>query len=315
MSNPQGPDRHPEDDAGATERTGELPAVGAAPPGGWDDAGSPAHSAPDWADRGPVDAGWDPRTARQDAGRDAAGGGAGWDAGWSGADPAGPGGRPPQAPGWDTGGWDTGGWDTGGWDAGGRHGQGDPDGATQATPLWGDDAAGQDDGWAVPTGRRARRRAEQQHEPVDAVPESSPSSGWGAQPAGAGEDAWGAEGDEPWAPRENVQTPRTGPFGLGLKVWGLIGAGVLVLAVLLVTAFAVPGWAVTTHLDQTALQNGVTKVLGEDYGLGVGAVQCPDDVVVSTGTEFRCQAVVDGEQVEVPGAVTSEEGDYQVDRV
>lgn len=277
MSNPQGPDRHPGDDAGATERTGELPAVGAAPPGAWDDAGGPQRSAPDWADQGSVDAGWDPRTARQDAGRDA-----GWD---------------------------------GGWDTGARQAPGGPDEATQAVPLWGDEAAGPEDGWAVPTGRRGRRRAAGPDEPVDAVPESSPSSGWDAQPAGAGDGAWGAEGDEPWAPRENVQSPRTGPFGLGLKVWGLIGAGVLVLAVVLVTAFVVPGWAVTTHLDRTALQNGVTKVLGEDYGLGVGAVQCPDDVVASTGTEFRCQAVVDGEQVEVPGVVTSDEGDYQVNRV
>lgn len=298
MSNPQGPDRYREDPA---EQTGELPAWGQQPPGGWGDPdGAPSpgpdrRPAPDWADQGAVDAGWDPDTARRDPGRDS---------GWGGPDPAATGGWDPQA----TGGWGPG--PAGGWPDGGAAGD-----TTRPAPLWGDDAAGQDDGWAVPTGRRGRRRAAEPDAPVDAVPGGSPSSGWGAEPAAPGEGAWGAAGDEPWSPRENVRSPRTGPFGLGLAVWGAIAAAVVLLAVVLVTAFLVPGWAVTRNLDQTALQNGVTQVLTQDYGLGVGAVQCPDDVAVSTGTEFSCQAVVDGEQVEVPGTVTSDEGDYQVGRV
>ncbi|MCM3845035.1 DUF4333 domain-containing protein [Pseudonocardia sp. DR1-2] len=69
------------------------------------------------------------------------------------------------------------------------------------------------------------------------------------------------------------------------------------------------------RLDRTALQAGVNQVLTQDYGLQVGAIACPEDVEVSAGTQFTCQAVVDGEQVEVPVVVTSDQGDYQVGRV
>ncbi|MBP2368304.1 DUF4333 domain-containing protein [Pseudonocardia parietis] len=288
MSNPQGPDRHPED---ATERTGELPAWGTPPPGGWGadpattGAWSPERDPREgWAGQGAADAGWDPGTAQQSAGRDAGATGA-----WA-----------PQ--------------DTGGWDASEQ--------ATRSAPVWGDEAASdQGDSWAVPTGPRRRRRAGEPADavPTDAVPAASPASAWAddqattAQPAdGArGSGAWPAsrDGEEPWAPPEAVRS------GLDAKKWGLIGGGVLLVAILLVTALVWPAWALPQHLDQTALQTGVNQVLTEDYGLTVGAVQCPDDVTVSAGTTFSCQAVVDGEQVEVPGVVTSDEGDYQVNRV
>lgn len=337
MSNPQGPDRQRADDVADAEQTGELPAWGhEPPPGGWGsgDAGATGAWDPDrdprdgLAGQGPADAGWDPRTAAADARRDAG----------RGAEPASTGGWAPQHPGagdpQSTGGWDpqsTGGWDPrvdggpGGWDAPGGPQTADG-GATQAAPLWGDDAAGTDDGWAVPTGRRGRRRGpEQDPGTTDAVPAGSPGSSWAPteqtpqhgypDEVGAGAAGGWESGDEPWAPRENVTPPRTGPLGLGPKGWGLVAAGVVVVAVLAVTALLVPGWAVTRSMDQTALQNGVTQVLTQDYGLDVGAVQCPDDVRATAGTQFRCQAVVDGEQVEVPGVVTSDEGDYQVNRV
>ncbi|MEQ3549180.1 DUF4333 domain-containing protein [Pseudonocardia nematodicida] len=358
MSNPQGPDR---DTESAAERTGELPAWGSPPPGGWGAGGDPEPEAPDgWAAQGARDTGWDPAAARRDATRDAGRPG----------DPASTGAWSPQDTGaWspkDTGSWsrqDDGGWSpqqTGGWSPQPRAGDQDPREATgawsphqdggwggpphggaggpapaqtsggwdqgwdqggQAAPVWGDDAHGEnEDTWAVPTGRRARRRAAE--ETGGAVPASSPGSAWndGQQGAAQPDDAWGegnwddpAAGEEPWAAREDGGKRRRS-LG-GNRMWILIAAGVLVAAVLAVTAFVWPGWALTTHLDRTALQTGVGQVLSEDYGLEVGAVQCPDDVVVSAGTEFSCQAVVDGEQVEVPGIVTSDEGDYQVNRV
>lgn len=313
MSNPQGPERRWSDDAADVEQTGELPAWGQQPPGGWGSAESADRTStggwapdrnPGWEDRGSTDAGWDPDTAARDARRDA---------GW-GADPAATGGwNPEQTGGWNaeqTGGWNT--RDTGGWEAPAAGG------ATRSAPLWGDDATGPDDGWAVPAGRRARRHAaDDDPGATAAVPAESPRSRWGAEPAdpSGGQGGEWEPGEEPWAPRENVRSPRTGPFGLGLRTWGLIAAGVVVVAAVLVTAFLIPGWALTPTMDRTALQNGVNKVLSQDYGLQVGAVQCPDEVAVEVGAEFRCQALVDGEQVEVPGVITSEQGDYQVKRV
>ncbi|MEV1290858.1 DUF4333 domain-containing protein [Pseudonocardia sp. NPDC049635] len=309
MSNPQGPDRHTGRDTDATEQTGEIPAWGTPPPGGW---GAEPESTGAWAPERDDTGAWappDPATgglpgARQD----------GADPGWNTADPAAGG----------TGGWgaaphdpaagSAGGWGpveqepaAGGWGAAQQDG---PAGASpqQAGALWGDEAQAQGDTWAVPTGRRRRRRTAE--EPTDAVPASSPASAWAgdtttAQPADGG--GWGS--DQPWAPPEKVQRPST------TRMWILAGGAALLVTVLALSAFVWPAWAVSRHLDQTALQAGVNQVLTESYGHEVGAVQCPDDVVVAQGTAFSCQAVVDGEQVEVPGLVTSDEGDYQVNRV
>ena len=317
MSNPQGRDRHPED---ATERTGELPAWGGTPPGGWGadpaatGAWSPERDARDgWAGPGAADAGRHPHAAPQDAARDA---GRGADPGATGAwgpDGTGgwapapdPGGRPGQeaAAGWTD--HDTDGWNVQGGAAG------DPGGTAQAAPVWGDEAAQEGDGWAIPTGRRRHRGPDDPDgvAPTDAVPAGSPASVWAGDQATTAQPADDAgHGATSWAPQESGRAP------LDRRKWGLIGGGVLLVALVLASAFLWPAWAIPPRLDQTALQTGVNQVLSEDYGLEVGAVQCLDDVVVSAGTTFSCQAVVDGEQVEVPGVVTSDEGDYQVNRV
>ncbi|MBC3192049.1 DUF4333 domain-containing protein [Pseudonocardia sp. C8] len=228
MSNPQGPDRQTADDADATERTGELPAVGG-----------------------------------------------------QGADPGATGGST---------------------------------GASTGGSVWGDENGA--DPWAIPTGRGARPGPP--GEDTDALPHQAPASPWaGDRPTTAqpSDGSWGGgwsgveQGEEPWAPQEDAAKPS------GIKKWGLVGGGALLAVILAVTAFLWPAWAVSRHLDQTALQTGVHQVLTRDYGLQVGAVQCPDDVTVAAGTTFSCQAVVDGEQVEVPGVVTSDEGDYQIKRV
>lgn len=255
MNNPQGPDRHPED---AAERTGEIPAWGTPPPGGW---------------------GANPET---------------------------------------TGAWSPDRDDRDGWAA--------HDGATgeaRSEPLWGDEAGsdtGTDGGWAVPTGRRARRRAAETGAPTDAVPASSPGSPWAdaqttaAVPAddGSGPGGWQNPGpgeDEPWVSRDAVRSPsRT-------RRYVLAGIGAVVVAALVVGALFWAGVLGSDRLDRTALQAGVNQVLTQDYGLQVGAIACPEDVEVSAGTQFTCQAVVDGEQVEVPVVVTSDQGDYQVGRV
>ncbi|ALE83536.1 hypothetical protein XF36_10545 [Pseudonocardia sp. HH130629-09] len=99
------------------------------------------------------------------------------------------------------------------------------------------------------------------------------------------------------------------------RLWILAGIGAVVVAALVVGALFWAGVLGSDRLDRTALQAGVTQVLTRDYGLQVGAIACPEDVEVSPGTRFTCQAVVDGEQVEVPVVVTSDQGDYQVGRV
>ena len=189
---------------------------------------------------------------------------------------------------------------------GGRRRADDREGGWDAPPdaPWGD-RVGYADERAFGAGRPGGR------DPWSDTGETT-AVAWGADPE---EDRGVVPGDEPWAPRDAARRPRRGPFGLGTGALAGIGAGVVVLVVLAVLLFVAPGWAVTRTLDKTALQNGVTQILTQNYKLQVGAVECPDDVVVEADTGFACQALVDGEPVTVPGKVTSDEGDYQVSRV
>lgn len=301
---------------GAGETGSWAPNGGAGQTGSWaatGGAGETGSWAPaDWTDEtGSRAAGgtgsWAATGGSGETGSWAPTGGAGETGSWAPAgDPGQTVGRPPGGGTGQAGGWPTdpgtgnpepaAGWDEGGWDDG-RGGVPEQGGRQ---PVWGDEAT-----VATPAPGGRRRRAEE------------PDDGWGdPDPAASpGQQEQFAPGEEPWAPNEAVRPPRRGPFGLAPAALAGIGAGVVVLAVLAVLAFVAPGFAVTSTLDKTALQNGVTQVLTQNYKLQVGSVDCPDDVEASTGTAFACQALVDGEQVSVPGQVTSDEGDYQVGRV
>lgn len=79
------------------------------------------------------------------------------------------------------------------------------------------------------------------------------------------------------------------------------------------TAFVVPGFAVTKTLDNTAVQRGVSDILTSSYQVdNVTAVSCPSGQKVKSGTTFSCSAVIDGTQVSVPIRVVSDDGRYEV---
>jgi hypothetical protein len=92
-----------------------------------------------------------------------------------------------------------------------------------------------------------------------------------------------------------------------------------VVLVLLVAAavvlFVTPGYLTTRTLDQGALDQGVTRILQQDYKLGATDVSCPSGVEVAPGDAFTCDAKVDGEAVKVPVTILDEDGTYQVGRV
>jgi Domain of unknown function (DUF4333) len=126
----------------------------------------------------------------------------------------------------------------------------------------------------------------------------------GGQPSGAPQ----------WAPGQPPNLVSAGrgksraPLAIGVAV-------VLVLAVVGVLGFVQPGFFVTRVFDTVAIQDGVQRVLTQDYGLpGVASVTCPEGVQVVVGAAFECQATVDGEPVTVPIRVTSQDGGYEVGR-
>jgi hypothetical protein len=90
--------------------------------------------------------------------------------------------------------------------------------------------------------------------------------------------------------------------------------GVVVVVVVAVLGFVSPGFFVSKVFDQAALQDGVQRILTQNYNLDVSAVQCDQGIHVQKGTGFECQATVDGAPVKVPITITSPDGAYEVGR-
>jgi hypothetical protein len=88
-----------------------------------------------------------------------------------------------------------------------------------------------------------------------------------------------------------------------------------VLAAVGVLGFVTPGYFLVRVFDPVAVQNGVQGVLTNDYGIaGVDRVICTDGNKVTVGTTFDCKATVNGQPVTVTVRVTSNEGNYEVER-
>lgn len=83
----------------------------------------------------------------------------------------------------------------------------------------------------------------------------------------------------------------------------------VVVAVILL--FVWPGWAFSKVLDETAVQDGVVRVLGE-MGVTAANPQCPADQPVEAGHTFECTVTVDGQERKVPVTVLDEDANYQV---
>ena len=93
-----------------------------------------------------------------------------------------------------------------------------------------------------------------------------------------------------------------------------VGAVVLIAAILLFTAFVIPGWAPKT-ISQDAVQDGVRQVLTEDYQASdVSAVSCPSGQRVEEGSSFDCTATVGGQEQTVTVTFLDDDGTYEVSR-
>jgi Domain of unknown function (DUF4333) len=94
--------------------------------------------------------------------------------------------------------------------------------------------------------------------------------------------------------------------------WILLVVGVLVVAGGVVAVLAATGMLGKTTFDNVAVQDGVRKVLTEDYNKNVGAVSCPAGEEVKTGRTFNCVATVDGQERQVTITVKTDSGEYEV---
>ena len=99
-----------------------------------------------------------------------------------------------------------------------------------------------------------------------------------------------------------------------VALFGGIGAVVVIAAILLITAFAWPGWA-PKSLDQNAVQDGVKQVLTKDYqATDVSNVSCPSGQSVKKGSSFSCSVTVGGQKQQVKVTILDDDGKYEVSR-
>jgi hypothetical protein len=155
---------------------------------------------------------------------------------------------------------------------------------------------------------------------------------WGSPPSGQGRQEWGRQewGRQEWGRQPGQQHGQSpGPQ------WGhdypalpeptrddapgrlpLVGGGVVVvLGLVALLGFVTPGFFVTRVFDAQAMQDGVSRVLTEEYGItGLGPVTCGEGIEVAEGATFDCAITVDGAPARVPIRVTSDGGDYEVGR-
>lgn len=113
-----------------------------------------------------------------------------------------------------------------------------------------------------------------------------------------------------WAPVAPAARGRRRPLYLGAAI--MVGA-----VAMLISGFWAPGFFVTTQLDVTAVQSGVTQVLSDPAGYGaknVSDVTCNDgqNPTVTKGGTFTCQATIDHLKHQFLVTFTDDTGSYEV---
>ncbi|WP_040796796.1 DUF4333 domain-containing protein [Nocardia higoensis] len=170
-------------------------------------------------------------------------------------------------------------------------------GQTPGQPQWGQTGGQPQQPWGQTPGQP------QPQQQWGQTPGQQPQQAWGPTPGQAPQQQWGqAPGQQP--PRSGGG--KTGLI-IGLAVVGVLVLGGIVTLVLLLTA--------TDKLDQTAVQNGVSTVLKDSYGItDVADVSCPSGQKVEIDSTFQCTLKVNGENKKVNIKVTKEDGTYEVGR-
>lgn len=199
---------------------------------------------------------------------------------------------------------------------------GQPNPQAQPTQQWGGDPnQPPQQQWGQTPGQPQQQWGQQPQQPQQPWSQTpgQPQQQWGQTP-GQPQDwnqqpqqQWGQAGQpqQQWGGQGAGQPPQGGKSKKGL-IAALAVVGVLVIAgvvglILFLTA--------SDELDQTAVQEGVQKVLTDSYGIqDVTDVACPSGQAVEVDATFSCTLKVSGEEKTVNIKITKEDGTYEVGR-
>jgi hypothetical protein len=165
-------------------------------------------------------------------------------------------------------------------------------------------------------------------------PPPQPQPGYGQQPMPPG---YGQQGEQPQYPGYGQQPPQQQPYpgGYGQQpqypgyqpgfpgeasappkrtglIWGLVVALVVIAAAVAVLGFVYPGWFNSKVLDQGQVQDGVKRILQDDYKVTVSTVSCPSTMDVKVGNSYTCNVVVSGQTKQVQITIKTADGQYEV---
>ncbi|WP_405165081.1 DUF4333 domain-containing protein [Nocardia sp. NBC_01499] len=150
-----------------------------------------------------------------------------------------------------------------------------------------------------------------------------PNPQWG-QPGQPSQPQWGQAQPQDWQQGQQPQwgqqqpqwgaqapPPQSGGKGKGLII-GLVVLGVVVIGAIIALVLVLTS---KDKLDQSAVQDGVKKVLTDSYGIqDVSDVSCPSGQEVKVDATFDCNLKVSGEGKKVTIKITKDDGTYEVGR-
>lgn len=166
-------------------------------------------------------------------------------------------------------------------------------------------------------------------------PPPQPQPGYGQQPMPPG---YGQPAEQPQYPaygQQPTQQQQPYPGGYGQQpqypgyqpgfpgeasaprkrtglIWGLVVALVVIAAAVAVLGFVYPGWFNSKVLDQASVQDGVKRILQDDYKVSVSTVSCPSTMDVKVGNSYTCNVVVGGQTKQVQITIKTADGQYEV---
>ncbi|MFI6042776.1 DUF4333 domain-containing protein [Nocardia sp. NPDC051321] len=184
--------------------------------------------------------------------------------------------------------------------------------SAQPTQQWGDQPPQQP--WAPQPQQPAQPQWGQQPTPQWGQPGQPSQPQWGqAQPQdwqqGQPQPQWGQQPNPQWGQQQ--PPPQSGGKGKGLVI-GLVVLGVVVIGAIVALVLVLTS---KDKLDQSAVQDGVKKVLTDSYGIqDVADVSCPSGQEVKVDATFDCNLKVSGEAKKVTIKITKEDGTYEVGR-
>ena len=146
----------------------------------------------------------------------------------------------------------------------------------------------------------------QQPQPTQQYP-----AGGFQQPYGEQQQQYPGYGQQQPYPGQAPQKKKSG----GL-IWVIVAILVLAVGAVLVLGFVTPGWFTKRVFDHNAVQEGVKKVLVDDYQADtakIESVTCPEGEPVKKDHRFSCKVKYDGQEFQVDVTVRDESnGQYEV---